>query len=68
MKIINEYNRDSILKVYNNFISHYDEIESLILEIPNEFNGLYVMSFQRKDYYLKTLKIRLDYIYENYIK
>lgn len=50
LKIINQYNRDSILKVYNNFISHYDEIESLILEIPNEFNGIYVMSSQRKEY------------------
>ena len=50
------------------FISNYKTIEDFINMIPSMFEDVLVISDNRKEYYLKTLKIRLDYLYANYIK
>jgi hypothetical protein len=40
----------------------FAEIERLIESIPAEDFGLVVMSDIRKEYYLKTIKLRLEYL------
>ncbi len=59
---------DTILRVYDKMLSNFIKIENFIYQIPNIFEGVIIISNDRKKYYLKTLKIRLDYIYEKYIK
>ena len=59
---------ETIKKVYEKFIQHYNEIEYFINLIPNTFEDVFIISNERKDYYLKTLKIRLDYIANKYVK
>ena len=39
---------------------NFDKIINLINEIPNTYNGVDIMSENRKEYYLKTLKIRME--------
>ena len=62
LKVIKENKPETFAKVYTNILSNFTEIEQLIYDIPNEYNGISVISDNRKDYYLKTIKIRLDYI------
>ena len=50
------------------FISNYKTIEAFINGIPSMFEDVLVISDNRKEYYLKTLKIRLEYLYNNFIK
>ena len=59
---------ETILSVYNMFISNYKTIEAFINGIPSMFEDVLVISDNRKEYYLKTLKIRLEYLYNNFIK
>jgi len=67
LKYIRKNKIETFKLVYNKMINHYSKIETFINQIPNEFNNVPIISNKRKEYYLKTLKIRLDYIYENYI-
>ena len=68
LEFIKNNKPETIKKVYENLIQHYDEIENLIKQIPNSFNEVIVISEERKKYYIATLKIRLEYIYNNYLK
>ena len=43
---------------------HLDQIISFINAIPNEWNGIMIMSDKRKEYYLKTFLIRLNKLIE----
>ncbi len=67
LKEIKENMPSTFVKVYNNIIGNLEKIEKLINDIPNEYNGIPVISDNRKDYYLKTLKIRLDYIVKEFL-
>lgn len=67
LKEIKENMPSTFVKVYNNIIGNLEKIEKLINDIPNEYNGILVISDNRKDYYLKTLKIRLDYIVKEFL-
>ena len=68
LRVIKEYMPTTFVKVYNNIISNFEKIENLIYDIPNEYNGIQVISDNRKDYYLKTLKIRLEYIAKEFLE
>ncbi len=59
---------ETILKIYNMFISKFKTIEDFINGIPSMFEDVLVISDNRKEYYLKTLKIRLEYLYNSFIK
>jgi hypothetical protein len=65
--VIKENMPSTFIKVYNMIISNLEKIEKLIHDIPNEYNGIPVISDNRKVYYLKTLKIRLDYIAKEFL-
>ena len=68
LKVIKENKPETFAKVYTNILSNFTEIKKLITNIPNEYNGISVISDNRKDYYLKTLKIRLEYIAKEFLK
>ena len=68
LEYIKENRSDTIYRVYNKFSKLFGEIEYFIGQIPNMFEEIMIISDERKEYYLKTLKIRLEYIYEKYIK
>lgn len=67
LKVIKENMPSTFIKVYNIIIANFEKIEKMIYDIPNEYNGIPVISDNRKDYYLKTLKIRLDYIVKEFL-
>lgn len=67
LKVIKENMPSTFIKVYNMIISNLEKIEKLIYDIPNEYNGIPVISDNRKVYYLKTLRIRLDYIAKEFL-
>ena len=67
LKVIKENKPETFAQVYSNILTNFTEIEKLIYDIPNEYNGISVISDNRKDYYLKTLKIRLDYIAKEFL-
>lgn len=66
--LIHQKNPETIKKVYDNFIKNYERIENFIISIPNVFEEVFIISNNRKEYYLKTLKIRLEYIKNKYLK
>jgi hypothetical protein len=39
-----------------------NDIIKFINEIPNEYNGLLIMSNDRKEYYIKTIELRINEI------
>lgn len=54
----------AINEMYSIVIEKLSEIENLIMEIPENFNGLDIISEQRKNYYIETFKLRLHEILE----
>ena len=44
-----------------------DKIKSLINDIPTEYNGIEIMSNARKEYYLKTIDIRIEQLLKKYL-
>jgi hypothetical protein len=53
---------EAVKRVYEKMTGKIAEIERLIESIPTEDFGLVVMSDLRKEYYLKTIKLRLEYL------
>ena len=62
LKIDNDDLKDSIERVYSKFLDKKDEIISFINAIPTTNNGIDIMSDVRKQYYIKTLEIRIEKI------
>ena len=63
VKMLKNENKDFIeamKRVYSKVIACLDDIESFIKGIPNEFSGAFVVSENRKSYYIETFKIRLE--------
>ena len=58
--IDNQDLKQSIERVKKLINDNFVKIINLINEIPNTYNGVDIMSEIRKEYYIKTLKIRLD--------
>ena len=56
--------RNEIKEIYKLVKEKMNEIETFIYEIPNSFNGLEIMSDIRKEYYIKTFKMRFEQILE----
>lgn len=52
---------DAILRVVPLIQSHWQDIENVIREIPNEFQGIPIISEARKEFYLKGIEIRLEH-------
>lgn len=68
LEYIKANNKETFSRVYNNIINHLGEIENLINGIPFSYMDTQIISSIRKEYYLKTLMIRLNYILKEYIK
>ena len=49
----------AILRVVPLICSHWQDIENVIREIPNEYQGISIISEARKDFYLKGMEMRL---------
>lgn len=64
LSYIKLYSSKTFLKVYKNVSNHLNEIIKLIEDIPNKFNDIEIISNNRKEYYIKTFKIRLNFIEE----
>lgn len=54
----NQSLRESIIRVSSKVEQKLGEIEELILEIPESYNGLQIMSNLRKKYYFESFKLR----------
>ena len=52
--------KQSIERVKELINDNFDKILKLINEIPNTYNGVNIMSEIRKEYYIKTFKIRME--------
>ena len=65
LQILNVNNDDlnkAIIKVYELVNDRLNDIIIFINEIPNEYNELIVMSNNRKQYYIETMKLRIEEI------
>ncbi len=65
LQILNLNNEDlhkAISKVYKLISDNFNNIVEFINEIPNEYNGLLIMSNERKKYYIKTIELRISEI------
>ena len=65
LQILNVNNDDlnkTIIKVYELVNDRLNDIIIFINEIPNEYNELLVMSNNRKQYYIETMKLRIEEI------
>lgn len=58
----NSYLNNAVIEVYEKMISKLDIIEEFINSIPNKYSDMLIMSNERKEYYIKSLKIRLEVI------
>lgn len=68
LDIIEENSHNTFSNIYNKIINNMDCIINLINDIPNSHNDIQVISDNRKSYYIKTLKIRLDYVLKEFIE
>ncbi len=68
LDFINVNMPETFINVYNKVMNKLGEIENLLKEIPNEYNDIQIITDNRKDYYIKTLKIRLQYIAKEIIE
>lgn len=56
-------NKPNLLsEVCNNVRCHWNSIEQFFHQIPKDYLDVPILSEQRKKYYIRTMKIRLDYI------
>ncbi len=65
LQILNVNNDDlnkAIIKVYELVNDRFNDIITFINKIPNEYNELLVMSNKRKQYYIETMKLRIEEI------
>lgn len=63
---INKYALNNSKRVCENVEKHLSEIIDFINSIPNSYNDISIMSDDRKEYYLATLKIRLNELTSSY--
>ena len=54
---------DAIKRVIPNFKSHWDEIKQFINGIPNEENNLEIISNIQKEFFIKSMEIRVNNIF-----
>lgn len=64
LKIDNDDLKKEIKEMYLLAKEKMNEIQSFINEIPNSFNGIDIISDLRKEYYIKTFKMRFEQILE----
>lgn len=62
MNIKNNDLNKAIIKVYELINNKLNDIIKFINEIPNDYNNLLIMSSMRKEYYIKTIELRVDEI------
>ena len=56
------------MNVYELLDGKMNLIEDFINDIPNSYNRIEIMSDLRKEYYIKTLQIRIDkLLYPKYV-
>ena len=67
LEIVSKNSKDSISKVYRMINENMNKIEALIEDIPTDYDGIEIMSDARKEYYLKTLNIRVDQLLKKYL-
>ena len=58
----NEDFKKACNRVYKKVNEELENIEEMILSIPESFNGLTIMTENRKRYYIETFKIRINNI------
>lgn len=49
-------------RLYPIIVKKFDEIKIMIYDIPEEYNGLYVCSPERKKFYIKSMECRIEKI------
>lgn len=62
IKYVKKYNSDSIERVINIVKAKMNDIKELIYNIPNKYDDIEIMSDIRKEYYIRTLELRLEMI------
>ena len=62
MNIKNNDLNKAIIKVNELINNKLKDIIKFINEIPNDYNNLLIMSSVRKEYYIKTIELRVDEI------
>ena len=62
IKYVKKYNSDSIERVVNIVKVKMNDIKELIYNIPNKYDDIEIMSDIRKEYYIRTLELRLEMI------
>lgn len=62
IKYVKKYNSDSIERVVNIVKAKMNDIKELIYNIPNKYDDIEIMSDVRKEYYIRTLELRLEMI------
>ena len=62
IKYVKKYNSDSIERVVNIVKAKMNDIKELIYNIPNKYDDIEIMSDIRKEYYIRTLELRLEMI------
>ena len=67
IKYVKKNNPDSITRVLKIVNDNLEQIKGFINNIPYDYNDIVIMSEIRKDYYIKTLEIRLSKLKEESI-
>ena len=62
IKYVKKYNSDSIERVVNIVKAKMNDIKEVIYNIPNKYDDIEIMSDVRKEYYIRTLELRLEMI------
>ena len=62
IKYVKKYNSNSIERVVNIVKAKMNDIKELIYNIPNKYDDIEIMSDIRKEYYIRTLELRLEMI------
>ena len=62
IKYVKKYNSDSIERVVNIVKAKMNDIKEVIYNIPNKYDDIEIMSDIRKEYYIRTLELRLEMI------
>ena len=68
IKYVKKYNPNSIGRVIKLIDDNMDNIKNFIYDIPNTFNEIEIMSELRKEYYLKTMEIRLKHLKDDLLR
>lgn len=65
IKYVKKYNPESISRIIDKVNNKMEEVKKFIYSIPSDYNGIQIMSNIRKEYYIKTIEIRLNSIMKN---